>query len=69
MKNIIKCSTSFLIGAYLSFVLTLSITGYIIINRFVSKDIIEYSHTYKDRSFKTITIKERFKWDGKENQK
>lgn len=37
MKNLIKCTDSFFIGFYLSFVLTLSITGYIIVKEFVSK--------------------------------
>ena len=37
MKNLIKCADSFFIGFYLSFVLTLSITGYIIVKEFVSK--------------------------------
>ncbi len=41
MKNIIKCTTSLVIGLYLGFLLTLSITGYIIVDGFISKQVFK----------------------------
>jgi hypothetical protein len=40
--ELIKCKTSFLIGVYLSFILTLSATGYIITKEFVSIGIASF---------------------------
>lgn len=48
MKNLIKCTTSFLIGFYISFVITLSITGYIMVEGFVSKDMLKRDSFYMD---------------------
>lgn len=46
--RLIKCTTSFMIGFYLAFVLTLSITGYFIVEGFVSKHILERDSVYID---------------------
>lgn len=46
MKNLIKCTTSFMIGFYIAFVLTLSITGYFIVEGFVSKAMLERKSFY-----------------------
>jgi hypothetical protein len=48
MKNFIKCTNSFLIGFYLAFVLTLSTTGWIITNSFISKSVLNKSFIYID---------------------
>jgi hypothetical protein len=48
MKDLIKCTTSFLIGFYVSFVLTLLVTGYIIVEGFVSKAMLERTSFYMD---------------------
>lgn len=48
MKNLIKCTTSFMIGFYLAFVLTLSVTGYIMVESFVSKAMLERNSFYMD---------------------
>lgn len=55
--KLIKCTTSFLIGAYLSFILTLSITGYIIVKEFVSKTSLKTNIVYIDG--KEYEIKEK----------
>jgi hypothetical protein len=46
--RLIKCTTSFMIGFYLAFVITLSITGYIMVKNFVPKHILEKSSFYMD---------------------
>lgn len=46
--KLIKCTTSFMIGFYLAFVLTLSITGYIMVEGFVSKDMLKRNSFYMD---------------------
>lgn len=48
MKNLIKCTTSFLIGFYLAFVLTLSVTGYFMVEDFVSKEMLKRDSFYMD---------------------
>lgn len=44
----IKCMTSFYIGFYISFILTLSVTGYIMVEEFVSKKSLLTSMVYID---------------------
>jgi heme/copper-type cytochrome/quinol oxidase subunit 4 len=46
--KLIKCLDSFLIGFYLAFILTLLITGYTIVEGFVSKDMLSRSSFYMD---------------------
>jgi hypothetical protein len=46
--KLIKCTTSFLIGFYLAFVITLSITGYFMVEGFVSKEMLKRSSFYMD---------------------
>lgn len=46
--RLIKCTTSFMIGFYLSFVLTLSVTGYIMVKDFVSKASLKTNIVYID---------------------
>lgn len=46
--RLIKCTTSFMIGFYLAFVLTLSITGYFMVEGFVSKAMLERKSFYMD---------------------
>lgn len=46
--RLIKCTTSFLIGFYLAFILTLSVTGYIIVKEFVSKTSLKTNIVYID---------------------
>jgi hypothetical protein len=48
MKDLIKCTTSFMIGFYIAFVLTLSVTGYIIVEGFVSKAMLSRKSFYMD---------------------
>jgi hypothetical protein len=48
MKDLIKCTTSFMIGFYIAFVLTLSVTGYIIVESFVSKAMLKRDSFYMD---------------------
>jgi uncharacterized membrane protein len=48
MNNLIKCTTSFMIGFYIAFVLTLSVTGYIIVEGFVSKHMLNRTSFYMD---------------------
>jgi uncharacterized membrane protein len=48
MKDLIKCTTSFLIGFYVAFVLTLLVTGYIIVEGFVSKAMLQRTSFYMD---------------------
>lgn len=55
--RLIKCTTSFMIGFYLAFVLTLSITGYIMVEGFVSKEMLKRSFFYMDGE--TYEIKKR----------
>ncbi len=44
--RLVKCSTSFLIGFYLAFVITLSITGWIMATEFVSKTSLKTKIVY-----------------------
>lgn len=44
--RLIRCTTSFMIGFYLAFVLTLSVTGYFIVEGFVSKYVLEKDSVY-----------------------
>lgn len=53
----IKCTSSFLIGFYLSFVLTLSVTGWIMVTEFVSKTSLKTKIVYIDG--KIYDVKER----------
>jgi len=46
--KIIKCTTSFMIGFYLAFVITLSITGLFVVNEFVSKTSLKTNIVYID---------------------
>lgn len=46
--NFIKCTTSFLIGFYLAFVLTLAITGWVMVTEFVSKTSLKTNIVYID---------------------
>ena len=46
--RLIKCTTSFMIGFYLAFVLTLSVTGYIMVEGFVSKEMLQRNSFYMD---------------------
>lgn len=53
----IKCTTSFLIGFYLAFVLTLAVTGWVMVTEFVSKTSLKTKIVYIDG--KTYDVKER----------
>lgn len=55
--KLIKCTTSFLVGFYISFVLTLSIVGCIIATEFVSKTSLKTNIVYIDG--KIYDVKER----------
>ena len=55
--TLIKCTTSFMIGFYLAFVLTLSITGYIMVTEFVSKTSLKTKIVYIDG--KVYDVKEK----------
>jgi len=44
----VKCTTSFLIGFYLAFVATLSVTGWVMVTEFVSKDSLKTNIVYID---------------------
>lgn len=46
--KLIKCTTSFLIGFYLAFVLTLAVTGWVIVTEFVSKTSLKTKIVYID---------------------
>jgi hypothetical protein len=46
--RLVKCTTSFMIGFYLAFVLTLSVTGYIMVEGFIPKHILDKSSFYMD---------------------
>lgn len=46
--RLVKCTTSFLIGFYLAFVLTLSITGWVMVTEFVSKTSLKTKIVYID---------------------
>jgi hypothetical protein len=46
--RLIKCTTSFMIGFYIAFVLTLSVTGYIMVTEFVSKTSLKTKIVYID---------------------
>lgn len=46
--KLIKCTTSFLIGFYLAFVLTLGITGWVMVTEFVSKTSLKTNIVYID---------------------
>lgn len=55
--KLIKCTTSFLIGFYLAFVLTLAVTGWVMVTEFVSKTSLKTKIVYIDG--KTYDVKER----------
>jgi hypothetical protein len=55
--TLVKCTTSFLIGFYISFVITLSITGYVMVTEFVSKDSLRTKIVYIDG--KVYHVKEK----------
>ena len=55
--TLIKCTTSFLVGFYISFVLTLSIVGWIIATEFVSKTSLKTNIVYIDG--RVYDVKER----------
>jgi hypothetical protein len=57
--KLIKCTASFVIGFYISFVITLSITGWIMVQEFVSKESLKTNIVYIDG--KTYDVKERKK--------
>jgi hypothetical protein len=44
--RLVKCTTSFLIGFYLAFVITLSITGWFMATEFVSKTSLKTKIVY-----------------------
>ena len=44
--RLVKCTTSFLVGFYLAFVVTLSITGWIMATEFVSKTSLKTKIVY-----------------------
>jgi hypothetical protein len=46
--KLIKCTTSFLIGAYVSFMLMMAISGWIIASEFVSKTSLKTRIVYID---------------------
>ena len=46
--RLIKCIDSFLIGFYISFVLMLAVTGWIIVTEFVSKTSLKTNIVYID---------------------
>lgn len=49
--KIIKCTTSFLIGFYLSFVIMMGLTGWIITKEFVSKTSLKTEYVTIDGEF------------------
>lgn len=53
----IKCTTSFLIGVYISFIIMMGITGFIITKEFVSKESLMTRIVYIDG--KVYEIKEK----------
>jgi hypothetical protein len=55
--RLIKCTTSFMIGFYIAFVLTLSVTGYIMVTEFVSKTSLKTNIVYIDG--RVYDVKER----------
>jgi hypothetical protein len=55
--RLIKCTTSFMIGFYIAFVLTLSVTGYIMVTEFVSKTSLKTKIVYIDG--KVYDVKEK----------
>ena len=55
--KLIKCTTSFLIGLYISFILTLGVTGWVIATEFVSKTSLKTRIVYIDG--KVYDVKER----------
>jgi uncharacterized membrane protein len=55
--RLIKCTTSFMIGFYIAFVLTLSVTGYIMVTEFVSKSSLKTKIVYIDG--KVYDVKEK----------
>jgi len=55
--TLIKCTTSFMIGFYIAFVLTLSVTGYIMVTEFVSKASLRTKIVYIDG--KVYDVKEK----------
>jgi len=55
--TLVKCTTSFLVGFYLAFVLTLSVTGWIMATDFVSKASLKTKIVYIDG--KIYDVKER----------
>ena len=55
--KLVKCTTSFLIGFYLAFILTLIVTGWVIVTEFVSKTSLKTKIVYIDG--KVYEIKEK----------
>jgi hypothetical protein len=55
----IKCMNSFLIGFYISFVIMLGVTGWIIVEEFVSKTSLKTNIVYIDG--KVYEVKEKKK--------
>ena len=55
--RLIKCTTSFLIGAFISFVLMMAITGFVIVNEFVSKTSLKTRIVYIDGKAYTVEPK------------
>ena len=53
----IKCTTSFLLGIYLSFIAMMLISGFVITNEFVSKDSLKTRIVYIDG--KTYSVEEK----------
>lgn len=48
MNRLIKCTNSFLIGMYLTFIIMMSITGWVITKEFVSKTSLKTNIVYID---------------------
>ncbi len=59
MMRFIKCMNSFLIGFYISFVIMLGVTGWIIVEEFVSKTSLKTNIVYIDG--KVYEVKEKKK--------
>lgn len=57
MMRFIKCMNSFLIGFYISFVIMLGVTGWIIVEEFVSKTSLKTNIVYIDG--KVYEVKEK----------
>lgn len=57
MKKIVKCTTSLVIGLYIGFVSTLTITGYVITKEFISKNVFREGTLYINDKFYTVKEK------------